>query len=136
MSIYAYPDSEAQRLHAIISLLPIDAEVDGRRERLPKQLSRHLLPARPDKTARRNLDGAVEEVLYQRGDAKKARRTSYGSGGVKATPMTRRSESEPITRAENRRPAPDDDEAPKKHVSFGRPRADAGPAQPRRLSSE
>lgn len=136
MSIYAYPDEEAQRLHAIMSLLPIDAEIDGQRERLPKQLSRHLLPARPDKTARRNLDEAVEDVLYERGAAKKARRASYGSTGVKARPVNRRSESEPLARGDRRR-RDDDDEAPKKHVSFGRPRPDgSGIAVPRRPSSE
>ena len=137
MAIYAYPDEEAARLHAIISRLPIDADNDGRRERLPKQLSRYLLPARPDKSARRCLDRAVEEVLFERGAReKRERRASYGSGGIRARPTNRRSESEPVGRSTSRRGSADDDEAPKKHVSFGRPRLDASAPASRRPSAE
>lgn len=140
MAIYAYPDEEAQRLDAIMSRLPIDAECDGKPERLPKRLSRHLLPSRPDKASRRNFDEAVEKVSYRRSvREKKSRRASYGSGTVRSRPMNRRSESEPVAYTEHRRPPlDDDDEPPKKHVSFGRPKHPAanGAVQSRRPSSE
>ena len=41
--IQAFPDQEAKRLGQVLAELPIEA--DGTSERLPKQLSRHLLPA-------------------------------------------------------------------------------------------
>lgn len=46
--IQTYPDQEAIRLHRIVDGLPITADgplLDGKQERLPRQLSRHLLPA-------------------------------------------------------------------------------------------
>ncbi|KAK7429049.1 hypothetical protein QQZ08_004456 [Neonectria magnoliae] len=48
--IQAFPDQEAERLNYIVAELPISADgpfQDGKAERLPKQLSRHLLPATP-----------------------------------------------------------------------------------------
>ncbi|KAF4976860.1 hypothetical protein FZEAL_6525 [Fusarium zealandicum] len=45
--IQAFPDHEARRLNRVIADLPITADgalVDGKPERLPKQLSRHLFP--------------------------------------------------------------------------------------------
>ncbi|KAI9155410.1 hypothetical protein HJFPF1_07993 [Paramyrothecium foliicola] len=44
----AYPDREAKRLCSIVEDLPIEADgfaLNGGRERLPKQISRHLFPA-------------------------------------------------------------------------------------------
>lgn len=123
-----------------MSRLPIDAECDGKRERLPRQLSRHLLPSRPDKNARREFDEAVEQVPYERSvREKKSSRTSYGSGGIRSRPMNRRSESEPIAKQDYRRPSRDsEDEPTKKHVSWGRPKGpDANsPAQSRRPSAD
>ncbi|KAF9775838.1 hypothetical protein IL306_006030 [Fusarium sp. DS 682] len=46
--IRAFPDQEAKRLNHIMTDLPITADgvlVDDKPERLPKQISRHLLPA-------------------------------------------------------------------------------------------
>ncbi|KAF7539117.1 hypothetical protein G7Z17_g12496 [Cylindrodendrum hubeiense] len=46
--IQAFPEQEARRLSYIVAELPIAADgplQDGKAERLPKQLSRHLLPA-------------------------------------------------------------------------------------------
>ncbi|RDA89455.1 hypothetical protein CP532_6118 [Ophiocordyceps camponoti-leonardi (nom. inval.)] len=55
--IQVSPDSEARRLDSIMAALPIEAasdSPDGKAERLPKQLSRHLFPARAhDKTRHR-----------------------------------------------------------------------------------
>ncbi|KAF4458550.1 hypothetical protein FALBO_14719 [Fusarium albosuccineum] len=46
--IQAFPDKETKRLNRVIADLPITADgplIDGKPERLPKQLSRHLFPA-------------------------------------------------------------------------------------------
>ncbi|KAK3901201.1 hypothetical protein C8A05DRAFT_16584, partial [Staphylotrichum tortipilum] len=45
----AYPHEEAQRLAKAVTALPINAPslLDGKPERLPKQISRHLLPPAP-----------------------------------------------------------------------------------------
>lgn len=46
--IQTFPDLEAKRLNRVIADLPVTADgplVDGKPERLPKQLSRHLFPA-------------------------------------------------------------------------------------------
>ncbi|KAI8177960.1 hypothetical protein K4K51_004995 [Colletotrichum sp. SAR 10_75] len=65
-NILAYPDPEARRLHTIMSSLPINADgplVDGKAERLPKQLSRHLFPEHHDKKTRSILDEAMLDCL-------------------------------------------------------------------------
>ncbi|KAI8285868.1 hypothetical protein K4K60_000888 [Colletotrichum sp. SAR11_57] len=65
-NILAYPDPEARRLHNIMSSLPINADgplVDGKAERLPKQLSRHLFPEHHDKKTRSILDEAMLDCL-------------------------------------------------------------------------
>ncbi|GKT50000.1 uncharacterized protein ColSpa_10181 [Colletotrichum spaethianum] len=65
-NILAYPDPEARRLHAIVSALPINADgpvLDGKPERLPRQLSRHLFPESHDKKVRKILDEAVWDCL-------------------------------------------------------------------------
>jgi hypothetical protein len=47
--ILAAPDQEASRLCQVVEALPIELSTpSSRSERLPKQLSRHLLPAKPD----------------------------------------------------------------------------------------
>ena len=105
---------------AVVARLPVEVEAGGKSERLPKQLSRRLLPAMADKVARRDLDGAVEEVFYERGGReKKGKRTEYGSGEVKTRPVGKRSESEPLPR----RDQSSEDGGKKrgtKYVSFGR----------------
>ena len=61
VNILAYPDEEARRLDKIVSLFPIEADSphDSKRERLPKQISRRLLPACPDEKHRGMLDAAL-----------------------------------------------------------------------------
>jgi hypothetical protein len=69
-NIFAYPDQEADRLSAVIMQLPIDADgtlVDGKPERLPKQLSRYLLPAIHDEKTRKTLDSAITDFLDDAG---------------------------------------------------------------------
>ncbi|KPM45805.1 hypothetical protein AK830_g769 [Neonectria ditissima] len=61
--IQAFPDQEAERLNYIVAELPISADgpfQDGKAERLPKQLSRHLLPAAP----RREICDAVMVAVH------------------------------------------------------------------------
>ncbi|EFQ30097.1 uncharacterized protein GLRG_05241 [Colletotrichum graminicola M1.001] len=65
-NILAYPESEARRLHAIVSALPVDADgplLEGKPERLPRQLSRHLLPRTHDNKVRKILNEAVWDCL-------------------------------------------------------------------------
>jgi hypothetical protein len=45
--VLAYPSEESQRLDKVVLLMPIDADgilIDKKPQRLPKQLSRYLLP--------------------------------------------------------------------------------------------
>ncbi|KAK2047434.1 hypothetical protein LZ31DRAFT_135186 [Colletotrichum somersetense] len=65
-NILAYPDPEARRLHAIVSALPVNADgplLDGRPERLPRQLSRRLLPGIHDNKVRKILNEAMWDCL-------------------------------------------------------------------------
>ncbi|GJD01804.1 hypothetical protein ColKHC_10629 [Colletotrichum higginsianum] len=65
-NILAYPDPEARRLHAVMSALPVNADgplLDGKPERLPRQLSRHLFPESHDRKLRKILDEAVWDCL-------------------------------------------------------------------------
>lgn len=61
--ISAHPDAEAKRLHQIVSELPINADGpwDGITERLPKQISRHLFPDKPDRKARSLVDDVIRD---------------------------------------------------------------------------
>ncbi|KAH6897394.1 hypothetical protein B0T10DRAFT_184355 [Thelonectria olida] len=60
--IQTYPDQEARRLHRIVDELPITADgplLDGKQERLPRQLSRHLLPAACNEEAQAKVLTAI-----------------------------------------------------------------------------
>ncbi|KAH7160727.1 hypothetical protein EDB81DRAFT_923851 [Dactylonectria macrodidyma] len=62
--IQAFPDQEAKRLSYIVAELPIAADgplQDGKAERLPKQLSRHLLPASHHREVHELVTLAVHE---------------------------------------------------------------------------
>lgn len=66
LHILAYPDEEAKRLEKVVLAMPIDADgqmVDGKPERLPKQISRHLLPAREDRSSRKLVNKAISNFL-------------------------------------------------------------------------
>jgi len=68
IQILAYPETEWRRMEKIMSGMPVDADgdlVDGKPERLPKQLSRHLLPEREDPTSRQLLNTSVENHFYR-----------------------------------------------------------------------
>ncbi|ROT43256.1 hypothetical protein SODALDRAFT_34706 [Sodiomyces alkalinus F11] len=64
-SMLAYPDQECRRLNRLLAdfgpLVIVGA--DGREERLPKTLPRHVLPASHDKKTRRILDEALMDCL-------------------------------------------------------------------------
>ncbi|KAK0706394.1 hypothetical protein B0T26DRAFT_452095 [Lasiosphaeria miniovina] len=64
-TIRAYPDEEARRLARAVSALPFNAEslLDGKPERLPKQISRHLLPEKPNQDARARFDDVLKRVV-------------------------------------------------------------------------
>ncbi|KAB5585842.1 hypothetical protein GE09DRAFT_40367 [Coniochaeta sp. 2T2.1] len=66
-NIVAYPDAEVKRLNHIVSELPINADGpwDGITERLPKQISRHLFPEKPDRKARRLLDDVLRDFVEE-----------------------------------------------------------------------
>ncbi|KAK4102672.1 hypothetical protein N658DRAFT_506281 [Parathielavia hyrcaniae] len=63
--IRAYPNEEAQRLARVFAALPINADslLDGKPERLPKHISRRLLPERADRQARMLFDRALQTQL-------------------------------------------------------------------------
>ncbi|KAG7294347.1 hypothetical protein NEMBOFW57_004418 [Staphylotrichum longicolle] len=65
LAMRAYPNEEAQRLAKAVSALPINADspLDGKPERLPKQLSRRLLPEKADRQARMLFDAALKGHL-------------------------------------------------------------------------
>ncbi|KAG6360085.1 hypothetical protein INS49_011141 [Diaporthe citri] len=59
--VQAYPDEEAKRLDKVVSALPIEADslLDGKPERLPKQISRYLLPEKPVRKVQKIVDEAM-----------------------------------------------------------------------------
>ncbi|CAG8983974.1 hypothetical protein HYALB_00008835 [Hymenoscyphus albidus] len=76
--ILAYPGVEWKRLEMVVKDLPIDADgamVDGKPERLPKQISRHLLPEGEDSDSRKMLDDAVRYFYENLGTSKKSKPT-------------------------------------------------------------
>lgn len=74
--ILAYPDAEAARLEEVVLSLPIDADgetIDGKPERLPKQISRHLLPSTEDKYLRRTLHESMSSCLEELDSSRRPR---------------------------------------------------------------
>ncbi|KAH8587187.1 hypothetical protein B0O99DRAFT_698601, partial [Bisporella sp. PMI_857] len=61
LHIMAYPDQEAKRLEKAVLDLPIDADglTEGKVERLPKQISRHLLPEKEDRGPKTLIETVV-----------------------------------------------------------------------------
>ena len=63
--ILAYPDEEWERLSRVVLDLPVEADdgvIDGKPERLPNQISRHLLPERGDHRRRKLFDRAILDL--------------------------------------------------------------------------
>jgi hypothetical protein len=89
--ILAYPDKEWKRLKKVVVALPIDANgqmVDGKPERLPKQISRHLLPDRKDLKSRQLVDNAILDFLEDLGKS---------SGGKNERPVKIERDRRPYT---------------------------------------
>ncbi|KAH6667153.1 hypothetical protein B0J14DRAFT_183390 [Halenospora varia] len=60
--VLAYPSEESQRLDKVVLMMPIDADgvlIERKPERLPKQLSRHLLPLKRSREPRELLKFAL-----------------------------------------------------------------------------
>ncbi len=66
MCIMAYPDEEARRLEKLVSALPLNTHspLDGKLERLARQISRYLFPEGPDRNSRVILDKVMKELMY------------------------------------------------------------------------
>ncbi|PQE29613.1 hydroxyproline-rich glyco DZ-HRGP protein [Rutstroemia sp. NJR-2017a BBW] len=70
IQISAYPDEESKRLEKVVLALPINADgpmVDGKPERLPKQISRHLLPSVEDRESQKLLKTAINRFFDELG---------------------------------------------------------------------
>ena len=86
--ILAYPEEEAKRLEKVVLAMPIDADgdlVDGKPERLPKQISRYLLPEKEDRKTRKLVDKAILDFLDDIGS------TPRRKGSITSPPLTRHS---------------------------------------------
>ncbi|KAH7351084.1 hypothetical protein BKA65DRAFT_250777 [Rhexocercosporidium sp. MPI-PUGE-AT-0058] len=98
INILAYPEEESERLGKVVVSMPIDADgdlVDGKPERLPKQISRHLLPDREDRSSRKLLDTAIENFLDDLGS------TSRRKASITSPPLSRHSSSTARPRSES-----------------------------------
>ncbi|ROW06494.1 hypothetical protein VMCG_04343 [Cytospora schulzeri] len=80
--IQAYPDEEAKRLDKVVSDLPIEADslLDGKPERLPKQISRYLLPEKPLRKSQKLVDEAMKDFMEDV-NSTPASQTKGGNGG-------------------------------------------------------
>ncbi|KAL2071396.1 hypothetical protein VTL71DRAFT_12631 [Oculimacula yallundae] len=98
INILAYPEEESERLAKVVVAMPIDADgdlVDGKPERLPKQISRHLLPEREDRSSRKLLDSAIENFLDDLGS------TSRRKASITSPSLSRHSSSTARPRADS-----------------------------------
>lgn len=89
--ILAYPQEEWTRLERVVRAMPIDADgdlVDGKPERLPKQISRHLLPVKTDPSSQKLLEDAILTFLDGFGS------TSRRRGSLAAPSLSRRSSTQ------------------------------------------
>ncbi|KAL1901396.1 hypothetical protein Sste5346_001801 [Sporothrix stenoceras] len=98
LHLQAFPDGVSQRLDRVISDFPLDAvsPLDGRTERLPKQLSRYLLPRVPDGRIRSLLQQAVKRhfgesalLAFSFPDEKSGRPAPYTSQSCPSSPSSR-----------------------------------------------
>ena len=72
--VLAYPEEEAKRLEKVVLALPIDADgviLDGKPERLPKQISRYLLPQKEDRKSRRWIENAISDFFNDLGTSRR-----------------------------------------------------------------
>ncbi|KAL8366033.1 hypothetical protein RB595_004697 [Gaeumannomyces hyphopodioides] len=64
-NIKAYPEEEARRLAGVVLQVPLSVAnaADGKLERMPRMISRGLLPEQPDIKARKILDEALKDFV-------------------------------------------------------------------------
>lgn len=96
--ILAYPEEESKRLEKVVLAMPIDSDgdlIDGKPERLPKQISRYLLPERPDPESRKLLDNAMESFLDDLGSTSR-RKASITSPPLSRHASTSQSRNRPV----------------------------------------
>jgi hypothetical protein len=82
--LLAYPEEEWRRLEKVVLEMPIDfdgALVNGKPERLPKQISRHLLPKKEDCDVKMLLEGAFLPLLQD------PRVTTHSRTSIKSSPV-------------------------------------------------
>ncbi|KAK4228019.1 hypothetical protein QBC38DRAFT_171414 [Podospora fimiseda] len=112
LSIRSYPDVEARRFSSVFSTLPINAVslLDGKLERLPKQISRHLFPEKPDISLQSLFNKALDamrrsssETTTTRAISPRSRyRPASNSSGVPSPPSSLTGDDEYIIRKERR----------------------------------
>jgi hypothetical protein len=99
MWIRAYPDQEAKRLEKVVVSTPIDADgenVDGKPERLPKQISRHLLPSREDPESKKLICDAITIFLDELGMSRTRKPSITSHSLTQQTSATAQSRIQPI----------------------------------------
>ena len=100
MTIYllAYPNEEAKRLEKVVMGMPIDADgemIDGKPERLPKQISRHLLPEKEDRTSKKLVENAIVDFFNDLGTSSR-RKASITSPSLSRNSSISNPRSHPI----------------------------------------
>ncbi|ESZ96847.1 hypothetical protein SBOR_2768 [Sclerotinia borealis F-4128] len=99
IQISAYPSEESERLGKVVLALPINADgqmVDGKPERLPKQISRHLLPDLGDRDSEKLMRTAMTHFSDDLGIPHSSRsKPAASSPPLRQTSPTDRSQSRP-----------------------------------------
>lgn len=99
--VQAYPDEEAKRLDKVVSALPIEADslLDGKPERLPKQISRYLLPEKPVRKVQKIVDEAMRNFTQDINNSSTSQSNTDGnnSSGGRPTPIVVTQEKRPST---------------------------------------
>lgn len=96
--ILAYPEEESKRLEKVVLAMPIDADgemVDGKPERLPKQISRHLLPEKEDRSSRKLIENAITNFYNDLGTSSR-RKASITSPSLSRHSSTSNARSRPV----------------------------------------
>ncbi|KAM3074332.1 hypothetical protein ACMFMG_002856 [Clarireedia jacksonii] len=98
IQISAYPDGESKRLEKVVLALPINADgpmVDGKPERLPKQISRHLLPNTEDRESQKLLKTAINRFFDESGISPSRSKPTASSPPLRQTSPAQ-SQSRPV----------------------------------------
>lgn len=96
--ILAYPEAEAKRLDQVVLALPINADgvsLDGKPERLPKQISRYLLPQKEDRKVKGYIEDAISGFFNDLGTSRRHKPSLLSSSPPRRSPSTQ-SRSRPV----------------------------------------